>query len=283
MKKNIHIASFTYNNDILLAPIYNFEIDKFYLFVELNSQIDFPKENIVNSLSNSVKDVLIINCQSNYTSIYETLERLINEETDNGHNIIINISSGTRIFSSVASVLSNVFDIELFYVESKHYYIEREFSSGIEKIIKLPPAKIPKKIEVNSTLCFIAMPFTDELQPIFEDIVKPTVEENNLKCIRADDFFHPKPIMDDIWQSIERSRFILADLTSKNPNVFYEVGIAHALGKEVVLISQSLEDVPFDLRHIRCIIYSNTHRGVEKLRTTLDKFINNVIKTTMIE
>jgi hypothetical protein len=67
----------------------------------------------------------------------------------------------------------------------------------------------------------------------------------------------------------------VADLTSKNPNVFYELGMAHAMGKEVVLLAQSLDDVPFDLRPVRTIIYDNDLAGydelADRLRRTLDQ------------
>ena len=51
------------------------------------------------------------------------------------------------------------------------------------------------------------------------------------------------------------AKVLVAELTSRNPNVYYELGIAHALQKPVVLISSNEEDVPFDVRHIRVIYY----------------------------
>ena len=90
--------------------------------------------------------------------------------------------------------------------------------------------------------CFIVMPFSVEsLNIVFEDFVKPTlVDRCKLRVERGDDLFGSNVIMDDIAKSIKRSRLIIADLTGKNPNVFYEVGIAHALNKEV-LLSESTE------------------------------------------
>jgi hypothetical protein len=55
------------------------------------------------------------------------------------------------------------------------------------------------------------------------------------------------------------------DLTGKNGNVFYEAGIAHSLGKDVILITQSADDVPFDLRHLRYIQYLNNGEGLQQL------------------
>lgn len=129
----------------------------------------------------------------------------------------------------------------------------------------------------------MAMPFIEDLQSVYEDVIIPITKSRELYCARVDDFFSPRPIMEEIWETIEKSRLVIADLTTKNPNVFYEVGIAHALGKAVILLTQSLDDVPFDLRHIRCIIYQNTCRGFEKLKSDLGKTLDAVLKITRDE
>lgn len=99
--------------------------------------------------------------------------------------------------------------------------------------------------EIDPKLCFIVMPFgSDELNDVYEYFVKPAIEESStLICERGDDLFGSNPVMDDIRRSIERARLIVADLTDRNPNVFYEVGIAHTLNKDVLLLSQSMSDV----------------------------------------
>ena len=62
-------------------------------------------------------------------------------------------------------------------------------------------------------------------------------------------------MIDQIWRGINKAKVLVAELTTKNPNVFYELGLAHALRKPVILISSNQDDVPFDLRHIRVILY----------------------------
>src|SRR5689334_403363 len=111
--------------------------------------------------------------------------------------------------------------------------------------------------------CFVVMPFGDQdLQDVYEYFVKPTlVEKCNLECERGDDVFGSNGIMDDILKSIRSADVILADLTNKNANVFYEVGICHTLNKPVLLLAQSIDDVPFDLRHRRVLLYEYTPRG----------------------
>jgi hypothetical protein len=122
------------------------------------------------------------------------------------------------------------------------------------------------------------MPFgSDDLTIVYEDFVQPTVEACGLVCERGDDLFGSNVVMDDIQRSIEGARLIIADLTDKNANVFYEVGIAHALKKPVLLLSQSISEVPFDLRHRRVLVYEYSPRGCRKLGTHLAQSIKAML------
>ncbi|MFL6282637.1 MAG: hypothetical protein ACJ74Q_05660 [Pyrinomonadaceae bacterium] len=120
---------------------------------------------------------------------------------------------------------------------------------------------------------FMLTPFTQELRPVFDDHVKKVTKEMGLTAGRADDFFTIGSIIQDVWSAIHNAVIIIADCTGRNPNVFYEIGIAHTLGKDTILISQSIDDIPFDLRHLRVIVYEYTPRGVQdfedKLKATL--------------
>jgi hypothetical protein len=129
--------------------------------------------------------------------------------------------------------------------------------------------------------CFVVMPFGDaDLEVVYEDFVKPVVEnECLLRCERGDDVFGSNVIMDDILSSIRNADVVLADLTRKNANVFYEVGICHALAKRVLLLAQSIDDVPFDLRHRRVLLYDYTPRGCKKLELALKPNILAVLET----
>ena len=151
--------------------------------------------------------------------------------------------------------------------------------------ISTSQSDIPEKqIEFNQTLakldeklCFIIMPFTDKLNPIYESIIKPVVKDLKLNCLRADEIFTTKPIVEEIWENIKKAGFLIADLTDRNPNVFYELGLAHALNKNVILLTQDIQDVPFDLRHYRIIVYQDSISGADKLKSTLKEFINEKI------
>ncbi len=114
----------------------------------------------------------------------------------------------------------------------------------------------PKVAVEKGTTCFVMQPFGGPLGSYYELIFKPAIEQAGMIAVRADDdIFATGKIMDQVWRGIRQAKVLVAELTSKNPNVFYELGLAHALEKPVVLVSSNQEDVPFDLRHIRAIFY----------------------------
>ena len=100
------------------------------------------------------------------------------------------------------------------------------------------------------------MPFAAPIGNYYDLIYKPAIEKAGLTPVRADtEIFATGKIMDQVWTGINAASVLVAELTMKNPNVFYELGIAHALKKPVVLVSANEQDVPFDLKHIRVIYY----------------------------
>lgn len=116
---------------------------------------------------------------------------------------------------------------------------------------------------------FVLMPFAPDLKPVYDSHIKKVADTLNLHIARADDFFSQNSIMHEIWSAIVQSTILIADCTGKNPNVFYEIGLAHAIGKPVILITQKPDDVPFDLQHRRYIHYSYTPPGMEKFERDL--------------
>lgn len=126
----------------------------------------------------------------------------------------------------------------------------------------------PERIE--PTLVSLMMPFDPDLASVHE-VVKRAAESCELICRRADDIWDNPAVMQDIVSLIDRSAVVVADCTNKNPNVFYEIGIAHSLGREVIVISQNDADVPFDLKHLRYIKYEATPPGLQLLHDRLAK------------
>lgn len=135
---------------------------------------------------------------------------------------------------------------------------------------------VKKARENIKDFCFVLMPFRKELSPIYEDHIANVLENHNMESLRADGIFSNKPIIEDIIESVRKSKIVIADLTDGNPNVFYETGYCHALGKEVILITQD-SDVPFDLRHIRHIRYDYTPRGMAEFENKLDMTVKNIL------
>lgn len=104
--------------------------------------------------------------------------------------------------------------------------------------------------------CFVMQPFAPPYDGYYETLFKPAIQQAGLRPVRADDeIFGSGKIMDQVWRGIRGAKILVAELTTRNANVYYELGLAHALGKPVVLVAADGEDVPFDVHHIRVIYY----------------------------
>lgn len=104
----------------------------------------------------------------------------------------------------------------------------------------------------------------------------PAIKYAGFEPVRADGLFSIGSVMEQIWEQIRKAKVLLADLTGKNPNVFYELGLSHARRKPVVFVSGNLEDVPFDLRHLRVVIYEvREPNWDEKLRKHITIYLKN--------
>lgn len=139
-----------------------------------------------------------------------------------------------------------------------------------QKLSRGPSPSVFKLSEnpVNSKLICMMMPFSGTFNGVYAAI-KSAVESDGFEMKRADDFWLHPYIMHDVIELICTAHVVICDLSGKNPNVFYEAGIAHTLGKEVILITQNIEEVPFDLRPLRCLTYLNNDQGWEKLVTEI--------------
>lgn len=124
--------------------------------------------------------------------------------------------------------------------------------------------------------CFVLMPFGNYYDMYFNDLYSPAIKDAGLDPERADSIFTTGTVMEQIWERIKKASVLVAELTGKNPNVFYELGLAHAHGKPVILITGSLEDVPFDLRHVRIITYDiKRPKWGEEIKRDLIKYLRS--------
>ena len=134
---------------------------------------------------------------------------------------------------------------------------------------------------IDERLCFVLMPFRDPFNGYYEHIIKVTVKAAGLEPLRGDEVFGARPIIQDVWERIWRARIVIADVTDRNPNVNYELGICHSLGVPTILITRTMEDVPFDYRHRRCIVYKTEEATwVERLSAAIEATIRAVLLDT---
>lgn len=151
----------------------------------------------------------------------------------------------------------------------------------LPKLPEKQPTKATKK--KVSEKAFILMPFKNPYDSYYPAIFKPALEQVGYEVYRADDVFSPQPIIIDIQESIKQADLILCEMSERNPNVFYELGLAHAIGKPVILVSHNEQDVPFDLRHIRIIFYNFRMAGwEEKLKSEIKEAALSVQKSGKI-
>ncbi|MHC4696546.1 MAG: hypothetical protein ACYTFA_07385 [Planctomycetota bacterium] len=122
------------------------------------------------------------------------------------------------------------------------------------------------------------MPFGSYFDGYYTNIYAPAITDAGLKPTRADDLYRPSTIVSDIWTQTNQAKLVLADLTGKNPNVFYELGLAHALAKPAILVTASMEDVPFDLRALRGLHYDkNQPRWGDTLKQNIVQAIQEIM------
>lgn len=145
---------------------------------------------------------------------------------------------------------------------------------------------------MNNT-CFVIMPIgtqtigevtitEEKLREKYDYIIKNAIKKAfpSLDVIRADEELNPSSISNDIFTKLMHSRFVIADITYPNPNVFYELGIRHAIRPGTILIREKIDfSIPFDISHLRHIEYTQEPSGMDKLADQLKRrfefYVNN--------
>ncbi len=168
-------------------------------------------------------------------------------------------------------------------------FVESEYQRMVKmtSLVQINPLFGPASYTLNPNLVFVLMPFTEELTRIYDTIIKPLIEgvTFGMVCRRADDYKTNKAVIQDIWQGICEARIVIADLTTLNPNVMYELGMAHTVGKETILIYLKKRDkiqFPFDLAHIRRIEYVDSATGGKMLENDLIETIRSILGSKTI-
>jgi len=173
------------------------------------------------------------------------------------------VGSQLRLFEGNIQMLSTVDDS---YISGQFGLRTRHTKARFESI----------QLDVTKPLCFVVMPFASELAYVYRTI-QETVENAGLRCVRGDERTISRPIIDDIRADIATADLVIVDFTGKNPNVYYEAGLADAWRKKWIVIAQSTDDLAFDVRHVRTILYSNTMGADIKFKDDLGRAIRDTL------
>jgi hypothetical protein len=132
-------------------------------------------------------------------------------------------------------------------------------------------------LDIDIRQVFVLTPFNSNYISSFEAI-RTACSILSLNCIRGDEEFIPDEIFPHILKQILRSRLIIANITGRNPNVLYELGIAHAIGKPTIIVSENFAQIPFDLSSKRIIIYEDNKDLMQKIQYSIkDLLVNQII------
>lgn len=183
------------------------------------------------------------------------------------------------IFSIAERNPRNIEIIEHYITE--HYGEPEPFSFLPGEDISTAPSKNRKVVFTPSVfelpagglepdLIAVMTPFASQFEPVF-DAINGAAFMTGFRTLRAKDIWEHSAVIQDVFSLIFRAKIVVCDFTGKNPNVFYEAGIAHTLGKHVVPITQNADDIPFDLRHHRYLAYLGNKEGIGVLGTELAK------------
>ena len=123
---------------------------------------------------------------------------------------------------------------------------------------------------------FVVMQFTEPYNSLYSEVISPVCQELEFEAYRADDVFRPGIILQDIISGLVESDVIIAEISPTNPNVFYELGYAHARNQPTVLLARSGEALPFDISGYRVIFYDDTIRGKNEVEDALRNHLSNI-------
>ena len=135
-----------------------------------------------------------------------------------------------------------------------------------------------KAMAFGDTYVFVLMPFHEDFDNVYWFGIQGAVNDAGMYCKRVDDIYFVGNVLEKINEQIRDADLIVADMTGGNPNVFYEVGIAHTLKKLTILLVQNVDDIPFDMRMHNHLVYNP--KKIKELKESLTKLLKEVTKKT---
>jgi hypothetical protein len=133
-----------------------------------------------------------------------------------------------------------------------------------------------KATAIEPRLVFVLTPFAKEERQTFEQI-KRICEAAGFRCLRGDEENATGAILKHVVDIMARARIVIANISSRNANVFYELGLAHAMGKRTILVSKTDSEVPFDLASQRVLFYDDDQGLEAGLRNDLIRLLSNEV------
>jgi hypothetical protein len=180
----------------------------------------------------------------------------------------------TMVESDPANLAKMVAFVEAVSPDEEGENVSSQEPAG-RKIVFAPTVFAVPDGDVENDLVSVMMPFNAALSSVFATI-KDAATDAGMRCQRGDDIWDHSTVIQDLFNLIFKSYIVVCDFTGKNPNVFYEAGIAHTLGKHVIPLTQSADDIPFDLQHHRYLKYLNNTEGRATLRSQLAERIKTL-------
>ena len=182
-----------------------------------------------------------------------------------------------RILRSFSEHSTSALELITEYLDNKYpmddsIYISSE--PAAKKISFSPNVFRVPDCDIDENLISVMMPFSG-----FDDVytaIKSACAQSGFNCLRADDIWDESTIIQDIFNLIYKPKAVIVDFSNKNANVMYETGIAHTLGKLVIPITQSIQDIPSDMTHHRALKYLNNGEGCNKLAEDLAKKLQSM-------
>lgn len=205
-----------------------------------------------------ITDVLIVSDDQRYTEgkILEWVEEMKAGYGLSYGQMAIDLTGGTKPMSIGAHNAALSFDdIDAFYLKTEYDEETEEPIPGTEALIPLKK----DKSQLDKNIAFVIMPFAKEHDEIYQWIGEATAS-SNMRCLRADKEIFVGGIMEKVRENIIKAGVVIADLTENNLNVYYELGLSHGYSKKVIMLTQDVDNLPFDLRHLRMVIYKSDNK-----------------------
>lgn len=200
-------------------------------------------------------------------------------EWQNGTGLIENIEL-KKDYKIKITVIGSI--LTLFVNNIKIVETTQDFKKGQLKFVAASSEEVTISdfsVHTIKPKAFIVMQFSEEFNKLYQEVIKPICEEFGYECERADEFYTSTPIIADIVKSLVESSIIIAEITPDNPNVFYELGYAHAINKPTILLCDKNKrtKLPFDISSFRTLFYEDSISGKTAIETNLRRYLEALI------